>query len=151
MNGWLTWALAELDGTVPHAARYAWDEYTRNTLAAHADAFPRHWDGTISVDDACNAYYASAPANCGVNLFTDYQGQITEQPTWMVMNATEPRGRQGHAGRLPDRPAPGPPLLACASRAWEWRAPGTSCAATCGCPRAAGWSSGCACREARAA
>ena len=87
VNGWLTWALAELDGTVPHAARYAWDEYARNTLAAHAHAFPRHWDGTISVDDACNAYYASAPANCGVNLFSDYQGQITEQPTWMVMNA----------------------------------------------------------------
>ena len=87
VNGWLTWALAELDGTVPHAARYAWDEYARNTLAAHAHAFPRHWDGTISVDDACNAYYATAPANCGIGQYNDYAGQITEQPTWMVMNA----------------------------------------------------------------
>ena len=48
---------------------------------------PRHWDGTISVDDACNAYYARSPARCGILLFDDYQGQITEQPTWMVMNA----------------------------------------------------------------
>ena len=43
VNGWLTWALASLDGTVPHAAGYAWSEYTRNTLAAHARAFPHHW------------------------------------------------------------------------------------------------------------
>ena len=87
INGWLTWALASLDGTVPHAARYAWSEYTRNTLAAHASAFPHHWGGTISVDDACNAFYASRPANCGVGIYSDYDGQITEQPTWMVMNA----------------------------------------------------------------
>jgi hypothetical protein len=87
VNGWLTWALASLDGTVPGAARYAWSEYTRNTLAAHASAFPRHWGGTISVDDACNAFYAADPARCGVGLYNDYAGQITEQPTWMVMGA----------------------------------------------------------------
>jgi hypothetical protein len=87
IDGWLTWALAQLQGKVPHAARYAWSEYTRNTLAAHAVAFPRHWDGTISVDDACNAFYASHPARCGIGLYSDYEGQITEQPTWMVMNA----------------------------------------------------------------
>ena len=87
VNGWLTWALSELDGVVPGAAADAWDEYTRNTLAAHAHAFPRHWDGTISIDDACNAFYAHDPATCGINLYHDYQGQISEQPTWMVMNA----------------------------------------------------------------
>jgi Glycosyl hydrolase 36 superfamily, catalytic domain len=87
VDGWLTWALAQLDGRVPHAARYAWSEYRRNTLAAHATAFRRHWDGTISVDDACNAFYASQPARCGIRLYNDYEGQITEQPTWMVMNA----------------------------------------------------------------
>ncbi len=87
VDGWLAWALAQLQGTVPHAARYAWSEYTRNTLAAHAQAFPRHWDGTISVDDACNSFYASDPSRCGIGLYSDYEGQITEQPTWMVMNA----------------------------------------------------------------
>ncbi len=92
VNGWLTWALGSLDGTVPGARRYAWSEYTRNTLAAHASAFPRHWDGTVSVDDACNAFYASHPADCGVGLYSDYAGQITEQPTWMVMDAVNLAG-----------------------------------------------------------
>ncbi|HEV7730790.1 MAG TPA: hypothetical protein VGR62_01445 [Candidatus Binatia bacterium] len=87
VNGWLTWALGELDGVVPQARRYAWDEYTRNTLAAHATAFPDHWAGTISIDDACHAYYATHPERCGIGLYTTYDGQITEQPTWMVMDA----------------------------------------------------------------
>jgi hypothetical protein len=87
VNGWLTWALTDLDGVVPGVARDAWSEYTRNTLAAHAHAFPQHWDGTISVDDACNAFYAHHPDRCGIRLYHDYEGQITEQPAWMVMNA----------------------------------------------------------------
>ncbi len=64
-NGWLTWALAGLDGVVPGAASDAWSEYTRNTLAMHAHVFPDHWDGTISIDDACNAFYAHDPAARG--------------------------------------------------------------------------------------
>ena len=72
---------------VPKAREYAWDEYTRNTLAAHATAFPDHWAGTISVDDTCYSYYATHPANCGNDLYRQYDGQITEQPTWMVMDA----------------------------------------------------------------
>jgi hypothetical protein len=88
VNGWLTWALAELDGVVSGARRYAWDEYTRNTLTAHARAFPDHWNGTISVDDACNAFYSPEPARCGIGgALNVWAGQITEQPTWMVMNA----------------------------------------------------------------
>src|SRR5262249_15710985 len=82
-----TWALGELDGVVPGARRYAWSEYTRNTLATHAMAFPDHWAGTISVDDTCYAYYASRPAQCGNDLYRQYDGQITEQPTWMVLDA----------------------------------------------------------------
>ena len=87
VNGWLTWALGELDGVVPRARRLAWDEYIRNTLANHATQFPDHWAGTISVDDACFAYFASDPENCGIPLFHQYDGQITEQTTWMVMDA----------------------------------------------------------------
>jgi hypothetical protein len=87
VNGWLTWALGELDGVVPGARQYAWDEYTRNTLANHAAHFPDHWAGTISVDDVCYAYYASRPEQCGNDLYRTYDGQITEQPTWMVMDA----------------------------------------------------------------
>jgi hypothetical protein len=91
-NGWLTWALASLDGVVPGAAADAWSEYTRNTLAMHAHVFPDHWDGTISIDDACNAFYARQPARCGISLYHDYEGQITEQPTWMVMGAVNLAG-----------------------------------------------------------
>jgi len=87
LNGWLTWAYGTLDGVVPGARRLAWSEYTRNTLANHATLWPAHWDGTISVDDVCYAYYSAHPAYCGNGLGTSYGGQITEQPTWMVMNA----------------------------------------------------------------
>ena len=87
VNGWLTWALSTLEGRVPNARRLAWNEYTRNTLANHATHFPNHWDGTISVDDACEAFYSQETNFCGVSLTTSYQGQITEQPTWMVMDA----------------------------------------------------------------
>jgi hypothetical protein len=86
VNGWLTWALGELDGVLPGARVLAWSEYTRNTLAAHATAFPNHWAGTISVDDACYSFYASHPERCGA-IPSTYDGQITEQPTWMVMDA----------------------------------------------------------------
>ncbi len=91
-NGWLTRAYASLDGEVPGAVDDAWSEYLRNTLANHATQFPNHWAGTISVDDACYGYYSAAPQNCGIGLSTDYDGQITEQPTWMVMDAVDLAG-----------------------------------------------------------
>jgi hypothetical protein len=92
VNGWLVWALGELDGVVSDARGYAWDEYTRNTLANHATHFPDHWAGTISVDDVCYSYYATHPERCGNDLYRTYDGQITEQPTWMVMNAVRLAG-----------------------------------------------------------
>jgi hypothetical protein len=92
LNGWLTWAYGSLDGIVPGARRLAWSEYTRNTLANHATIWPRHWDGTISIDDVCYAYYSAHPDYCGNGLGTTYEGQITEQPTWMVMNAVRLAG-----------------------------------------------------------
>jgi len=85
-NGWMTWALAELDGVVPDAASYAWDELVRNTLRAHAVAFPDHWDGMISVDDVCAAYYAPAPESCGIGLTSDYNTQILHQPAWSLFD-----------------------------------------------------------------
>jgi Glycosyl hydrolase 36 superfamily, catalytic domain/Glycosyltransferase family 36 len=87
LNGQLTWAYGSLDGKLPHARRLAWDEYTRNTLARHAALYPDHWQGTISVDDVCHAFYGNHPESCGTGLSQTYDGQITEQPTWMVMDA----------------------------------------------------------------
>jgi hypothetical protein len=93
VNGWLAWALASLDGVVPHARAYALDEFGRNTLAAHAHAFPHDWDGILSVDDVCNSFYASKdPANRGNGLSTSYEGQIMHQPAWTLYDATKLAG-----------------------------------------------------------
>jgi Glycosyl hydrolase 36 superfamily, catalytic domain/Glycosyltransferase family 36 len=87
-DGWLTWAYASLDGTLPQARQLAFDEYERTTLANHAAVFPDHWNGITSVDDTCSSFFSSAPSRCGGALaITTYEGQITEQPTWMAMGA----------------------------------------------------------------
>ena len=87
INGWLTWAYGELDGTLPNARDLAFSEYTRNSLANHAALFPNHWDGITSVDDLCQAFFQANPEQCGGAIGeTNYEGQITEQPTWMVMD-----------------------------------------------------------------
>lgn len=92
VNGWWTWALAELDGTVPNAAADSWDEFTRNTLAAHAAAFPDHWNGVITVDDECAAYYQSPNSGCGIGLATGagvipgYDTQIMHQPAYSLFD-----------------------------------------------------------------
>ena len=104
VNGWLTWALASLDGTVPGAARYAWSEYTRNTLAAHATAFPRHWDGTISVDDACNAFYASRPAELRGRPLLRLRGSDHRAADLDGDGRRQPRRRHRDRARFPDHP-----------------------------------------------
>jgi cellobiose phosphorylase len=92
LNGQLTWALARLDGVVPEAATYAWDEFMHNTLAAHATVFPDHWDGVISVDDECASYYQSPPSGCGIGLATGanvvngYDTQIMHQPAYSLFD-----------------------------------------------------------------
>jgi hypothetical protein len=102
VNGWWTWALATLAGTVPHAAAYAWDEFLRNTLAIHATVFPNHWDGVISVDDECSAYYQSSP-NCGIGLATGYGAtkgydtQIMHQPAYALFDLLQLAGVQATA------------------------------------------------------
>jgi hypothetical protein len=81
VNGWITWALGDLGYT-----QYAWDEYLRNTLAAHATAFPSHWDGVLSVDDVCNPYYSATPDKCGIGLTTAYDSQIMHQPAYALFD-----------------------------------------------------------------
>ena len=86
VNGWLTWALGELEGVVPRAPEYAFDELRRNTLAAHAEAYPDHWNGVISVDDICYAHYADDPSSCGIGFTTAYDTQIMHQPAWSLFD-----------------------------------------------------------------
>ena len=50
--------------------RNAWTSSWRNTLTAHAAAFPNHWDGLIIVDDECAAYYQRPNSGCGIGLAT---------------------------------------------------------------------------------
>jgi hypothetical protein len=92
INGWLTWALGELDGEVPRAREYAFDEFRRNTLTAHALAYPRHWNGVISVDDVCWAHYSSDPSRCGIGILDGWSTQIMHQPSWSLFAALKLAG-----------------------------------------------------------
>ena len=98
VDGWWTWALGELDGVVPNAAADAWDEFTRNTLTGHANAFPDHWDGVISVDDECAAYYQSPASGCGIGLATGegalpgYDTQVMHQPAYSLFDLVKLAG-----------------------------------------------------------
>jgi hypothetical protein len=55
LNGTLTWALANVDGAM------AWDEWQKNTLAAHANAYPDLWYGVCSGADAYNGVLMPRP------------------------------------------------------------------------------------------
>jgi hypothetical protein len=92
VDGWLAWALGTLDRVLPAARADAWSELTRNTLAAHAAAYPDHWDGILSVDDACRSWYSTAPAQCGVGLSTAYDTQIMHQPAYGLFDAVKLAG-----------------------------------------------------------
>src|SRR5262249_30025305 len=48
--------------------------------------------GTISSDDVCNGYYSRYPQLCGNALSSSFDGQNTEQPTWVVMDAVRLAG-----------------------------------------------------------
>jgi hypothetical protein len=86
LNGALVWGMAGVD------LAFAWDEFLRNTLARHATAFPDHWDGVISTDDVCHAWYADPPAGCSTGLTTGYFTQILHQPAWSLFDAIKLAG-----------------------------------------------------------
>lgn len=93
INGWLVWALGKLDGTVDGARKYAFDEFRRNTLAAHANAYPDQWDGIISIDDMCRSWYSKdKPGYCGIFEPMKYQGQIMHQPAWSLFDSIKLAG-----------------------------------------------------------
>src|SRR5439155_7380741 len=92
INGTLAWGLGTLEGVVPHAVDYAFDEFKRNTLAAHAQAFPKHWAGVISIDDVCRSFYSDSPERCGTGLSSAYDGQIMHQPAWSLFDAIKLAG-----------------------------------------------------------
>ena len=105
MNGWLTWALASLGDRVPRAREYALDELQRNTLRAHARAYPQHWGGTISVDDVCRAHFSTEPSRCGIGITKEFTGGIMHQRNWALVDTIK------LAGLEPDTRLPRPPPL----------------------------------------
>jgi hypothetical protein len=75
-----------MSGVVPHARADAFGELRRNTLAAHAHAYPDHWNGVISVDDVCYGFYETDPSRCGIGFSTAYDTQIMHQPAWSLFD-----------------------------------------------------------------
>jgi len=55
INGTLIWALAMVDGA------HAWDEWKKNCLAAHAEAYPEIWYGIWSGPDTYNSVLSKYP------------------------------------------------------------------------------------------
>jgi len=55
INGTLVWALTQVDGSM------AWDEWKKNTLAQHAEAYPETWYGIWSGPDCYNSVLSRYP------------------------------------------------------------------------------------------
>ncbi len=55
INGTLVWALAGVDGAL------AWDEWQKNSLARHAEAYPEVWYGIWSGPDSYNSVLSRFP------------------------------------------------------------------------------------------
>ncbi|HET9086339.1 MAG TPA: hypothetical protein VFN53_02335 [Acidobacteriaceae bacterium] len=62
INGTLIWALAQVDGDM------AWDEWKKNCLALHAEAYPDIWYGIWSGPDTYNSVLSRYP---GQTMFSD--------------------------------------------------------------------------------
>ncbi|MBZ5544503.1 MAG: hypothetical protein LAO07_12620 [Acidobacteriia bacterium] len=88
INGTLIWALAQVDG------KLAWDEWKKNTLARHAEAYPDIWYGIWSGPDTYNSVLSKYP---GQTMFEEslLTGEKPAQPNplaglgwtdWPVMN-----------------------------------------------------------------
>jgi len=59
LNQTLVWALAGVDPAM------AWDEWMRNSFAAHAEAYPDIWYGIWSGSDSYNAPFSKTPGATG--------------------------------------------------------------------------------------
>jgi hypothetical protein len=59
LNQTLVWALSTIDPAM------AWDEWKRNSFAAHAEAYPDIWYGVWSGSDSYNAPFSKTPGATG--------------------------------------------------------------------------------------
>lgn len=98
INGTLIWALALVDGA------QAWDEWKKNCLALHAEAYPDIWYGTWSGPDTYNSVLSKYPGqtmfleqspndhspqpNAGLN-WTDYPVMNMHPHAWPLYSAAK--------------------------------------------------------------
>jgi hypothetical protein len=74
INGTLIWALAQHDGAM------AWDEWKKNSLARHAEAYPNIWYGIWSGPDTFNSIYSDHPGE--TQLFDPHSANPKEREDW---------------------------------------------------------------------
>jgi hypothetical protein len=82
INGTLVWALALVDG------KLAWDEWKKNTLAFHAEAYPDVWYGIWSGPDVYNSVLSK---HAGQTFFDEktLQGDDSTSPLSTNVNWTD--------------------------------------------------------------
>lgn len=82
INGTLVWALALVDG------KLAWDEWKKNSLACHAEAYPDVWYGIWSGPDTYNSVLSKY---AGQTFFDEkvLQGGESESPLGAGVNWTD--------------------------------------------------------------
>jgi len=116
LNGTLIWALSLVNGA------QAWDEWKKNTLALHAEAYPEVWYGIWSGPDTYNSVLSKYPGqtmfaetdsegrpkiDLGVN-WTDFPVMNMHPHAWPLYSAAKLLGLEFHESGV--RFAPSLPL-----------------------------------------
>ena len=114
INGTLIWALAQENGNL------AWDEWQKNSLAAHAEAYPNIWYGIWSGPDTYNPVFSKYPGQTifddsakddqnaqwdwGLN-WTDFPVMNMHPHAWPLYSASKLIGLEFHETGLRFRPS----------------------------------------------
>jgi hypothetical protein len=90
INGTLVWALALTNPDL------AWDEWKRNTLAMHAEAYPDVWYGIWSGPDQYDSEFSKTPGQSTVELlgvkWTDFPVMNMHPHAWPLYTITKLMG-----------------------------------------------------------
>ena len=93
VNGWLTWALGRSTASSRTRATTPWTSTRATRSRPTRRAYPDHWDGMISVDDACRSCYSTRPGAVR---------RSGSPPTYdTARSCTSPRGRSSTRSSSP--------------------------------------------------
>jgi len=87
INGPLIWALANIDGAM------AWDEWKKNTLACHAEAYPNLWYGIWSGPDYYNSVLSKQHPG---ETYADFPVMNMHSHAWPLYGAAKLLGLEFH-------------------------------------------------------